>query len=110
MPLPLCRVDELQNIKAKSFTVDGSKIFIVRTSDTPLEFSAYINRCPHQLIPLDWDNDQFLDPDEELIQCATHGALFTLDTGKCVAGPCVGEQLEKLELIVSGGNLCLKQL
>ena len=66
---------------------------------------AYMNRCPHQGIKLDWDNDQFLDYDGELIQCATHGALFVMETGTCVAGPCIGTTLQPIDVKVHNGGL-----
>ena len=41
--------------------------------------------------------DQFLDPSNSLIQCATHGALFLIENGECVAGPCAGQSLTAIE-------------
>ncbi len=54
----------------------------------------YINRCPHRGIPLEWQPDKFLDQSASLIQCATHGALFLIESGECVAGPCAGQASE----------------
>jgi len=31
-----------------------------------------------------------------LIQCATHGALFLIESGECIAGPCAGQSLTAL--------------
>lgn len=56
----------------------------------------YENRCPHRGVPLEWQPDQFLDASGSLIQCATHGALFLIDSGECVAGPCAGQTLRAL--------------
>ncbi len=42
---------------------------------------------------LNWNPDQFLNIDGSLIQCATHGALFDIESGRCVAGPCFDEHL-----------------
>ncbi|MFP6798982.1 MAG: Rieske (2Fe-2S) protein, partial [Pseudomonas sp.] len=33
-----------------------------------------------------------------LIQCATHGALFLIESGECVAGPCAGQSLQELAI------------
>ncbi len=77
--------------------VNDKKLFIVCRDK---QYFGYLNNCPHQHIPLDWENDQFLDYDEELIQCATHGALFVIETGICVAGPCMGASLTQIELDV----------
>ncbi|EJT83987.1 Rieske (2Fe-2S) domain-containing protein [Pseudomonas putida S11] len=56
----------------------------------------YRNRCPHRGIPLNWVEDAFLDDSASLIHCAHHGALFLIESGECVAGPCEGEQLQAL--------------
>lgn len=56
----------------------------------------YENRCPHRGVPLEWQADRFLDSSGSLIQCATHGALFLIDSGECVAGPCAGQSLRAL--------------
>ncbi len=36
-------------------------------------------------------------PSASLIQCATHGALFLIESGECVAGPCAGQFLAALD-------------
>ena len=61
---------------------------------------AYRNRCPHVGAPLDWSPDQFLDADGRFVQCAMHGALFEIDTGRCVQGPCVNRSLEPLAVSI----------
>jgi nitrite reductase/ring-hydroxylating ferredoxin subunit len=53
-----------------------------------------VNRCPHVGTPLDWAENEFLDREGRHIVCATHGALFRIDDGRCVAGPCQGDRLE----------------
>lgn len=53
----------------------------------------YKNRCPHRGVALEWLPDQFLDSSASLIQCATHGALFLIEDGECIAGPCEGKSL-----------------
>jgi len=57
---------------------------------------AYRNRCPHRGVALEWQPDRFLDDSGSLIQCARHGALFLIESGECVAGPCAGEFLVAL--------------
>jgi nitrite reductase/ring-hydroxylating ferredoxin subunit len=54
---------------------------------------GYVDRCPHQGLPLAQELDQYLTPDGGLIQCSWHGAVFTVETGACVGGPCVGSRL-----------------
>lgn len=59
---------------------------------------AYLNRCPHLKIPLEWQPGDFICPTTSLLRCATHGALFLLDTGDCVSGPCAGQALTSLDV------------
>ena len=68
---------------------------------------SYINRCPHTGVNLDWMPHQFLDNNNELIQCATHGALFTIDDGLCIRGPCVGDRLQKVENVIVNNDIYL---
>lgn len=61
---------------------------------------GYVNRCPHTGAPLDWMPDQFLDAEGEYIICAVHGALFEIDSGRCVYGPCVNSVLEAIPVFL----------
>jgi nitrite reductase/ring-hydroxylating ferredoxin subunit len=48
---------------------------------------AFLNRCSHVALELDWLPGQFFDPEGSHLVCAAHGALFLPDTGACVGGP-----------------------
>ena len=54
---------------------------------------SYKNHCPHTGINLNWQPNQFLDAGGKLIQCSLHGALFEIETGRCLHGPCLGDRL-----------------
>ncbi len=54
---------------------------------------GYVDRCPHMGVPLAQTLDDYLTPDGTLIACSWHSALFEIDTGLCVGGPCVGARL-----------------
>ena len=54
---------------------------------------GYVDRCPHAGLPLAQRLDQYLTPDGGLIACSWHGAMFTVEAGTCVGGPCVGARL-----------------
>lgn len=98
----LCNLNELDNPGARGFDIGDQPIVVVRSGD---QVSAFINSCPHRGIRLEWQPDQFLDYEKQYIQCSTHGALFTLDTGKCVVGPCNGKSLRALECRVEEGKV-----
>jgi hypothetical protein len=50
-------------------------------------------RGPHAGLPLAQELDRYLTPDGDLIMCSWHGAVFTVEAGACVGGPCVGAKL-----------------
>lgn len=91
----LCAPNEVTEGQSRGFELAGEKLFAVRKDG---RLHAYRNRCPHRGIPLEWQPDQFLDVSASLIQCATHGALFLIDSGECVAGPCAGQSLEAIAI------------
>ncbi|MHC8317772.1 Rieske (2Fe-2S) protein [Pseudomonas sp. LB3P31] len=85
-----CAGAELPDNSSRGLEIEGRKLFAVRREG---RVYVYINRCPHRGVGLEWQPDQFLDGSNSLIQCATHGALFLIEDGECVAGPCAGQSL-----------------
>ena len=59
---------------------------------------AYLNRCAHVAMELDWQEGVFFDADGRDLLCSTHGATYEAATGRCVGGPCIGERLLKLNV------------
>ena len=57
---------------------------------------AYVNRCAHVPVELDWNHGNFFDVTGDFIICATHGAHYNPQTGYCVMGPCKGKSLQKI--------------
>jgi len=51
---------------------------------------AYLNRCTHVAMEMDYQPNQFFDPTGRWLMCATHGAVYAPDTGACRGGPCRG--------------------
>ncbi len=68
---------------------------------------AYVNRCPHLGTELDWDPGRFFEETGLYLICSTHGALFEPETGLCVAGPCRGACLERLQTRERNGQVLL---
>ncbi|WP_417519425.1 Rieske (2Fe-2S) protein [Marinobacter sp.] len=69
--------------------------FIFLDGATP---RAYLNRCPHMGVELNWMPGRFMDSDNLFLQCSTHGALFKPGDGECIAGPCQGDALSALDI------------
>jgi nitrite reductase/ring-hydroxylating ferredoxin subunit len=102
----VARVGELQPGETKKF--------LVRCGDREEEcfavnhggfLYAYVNRCCHVPMTLDWIENQFFTEDKEFIQCATHGACYQPDTGECVSGPPVGKFLTPVPLTIVGNEV-----
>lgn len=68
---------------------------------------AYVNRCPHLGVELDWQPGEFFEASGLYLICSTHGALFDPSTGLCVAGPCRGARLERIALEESDGRVLI---
>nr|WP_231118196.1 Rieske (2Fe-2S) protein [Lysobacter silvisoli] len=68
---------------------------------------AWLNICPHAGRRLDWAPGQFLKSKDGLLVCAAHGASFELGGGSCVAGPCRGEALRAVAVVVRDGAVWL---
>lgn len=92
----------------------GSKGFVIEQGDWPLHgfvvrraqaVFAYLNVCPHAGRMLNWGPDRFLNKDRSLIMCSAHGAIFEIDSGLCVGGPCLGDALSKLDARVENGRV-----
>lgn len=70
---------------------------------------AYLNRCAHQAVPLDWNEGDFFSPDKEFLVCATHGARYHPATGACAGGRCNGQGLIALAVHVHQEKIILSE-
>lgn len=106
----LCAVDDLAATRCRSFRVGEGPWplsgFVVRKAD---RIRAYLNRCPHAGHPLNLRPNDFLTPDGSLIVCCSHGALFEIDSGYCVDGPCAGQSLVPIPVDVVAGHVMLAE-
>ncbi len=70
---------------------------------------AYLNRCDHIPMEMDWNPGQFFDDDQQHIICSTHNALYLPDSGQCVLGPCPkGSKLIAVPIDVVGQKIYLR--
>lgn len=102
--LPLCNSHELADGGlAVAFDVvyagQTCRAFAVRFQMVP---QAYLNRCTHVAMELDWQPNRVFDDSGQWLLCASHGAAYSPDTGQCASGPCRGG-LVKIMLSELGG-------
>lgn len=107
----ICRSSELEEGgRGLRFEIDhGSErlpAFLVRYAGVVY---AYLNRCAHIGVELDWLPGEFFDDSRLYLVCATHGATYQPDTGRCVLGPCKGGHLKSIEVEERDGGVYLKQ-
>jgi len=69
---------------------------------------AYLNRCAHMPMELDWKPGKFFDAWGLHLICSTHGATYAPDTGRCLRGPCFKEGLVSIPVEESGGSVVVK--
>ena len=51
---------------------------------------AYLNRCSHVPMEMDYQPNRFFALTGHYLICATHGAMYSPQTGACRGGPCRG--------------------
>lgn len=101
---PLCLSADLRDSGAAVpfdvvYAGQSLRAFAVRFQGQP---AAYLNRCTHVAMELDWQPNQVFDSDGQWLLCATHGAAYSPQTGACVGGPCKAA-LVKIELVEGSG-------
>ena len=97
--IPLCKAADLLNGGlAVPFDVlyqgQSCRAFAIRFE---AKCHAYLNRCAHVAMEMDYQPDRFFDSTGRWLMCATHGATYLPDTGECAGGPCRGG-LVKIDL------------
>ncbi len=76
--------------------------FVVRRGEA---VHGYVDICAHMALPLAQTLDEYLTADGSLIQCSWHGALYRIEDGECVGGPCTGARLRAWPVAVRDGMI-----
>jgi AcrR family transcriptional regulator/nitrite reductase/ring-hydroxylating ferredoxin subunit len=98
----LCRMVELPDGGSRGFDPEGSgqdSLFVVRQGG---RLFGYRDQCPHYGdTPMAWRRHAYLNAAGSRIVCAAHGALFQVEDGVCVQGPCLGQALTPVPLTIN---------
>lgn len=92
----------LNDPECRELIAQGQPLIIVRWNGM---LRIYRNLCPHLGISLNFMPDEFFDLGREYLMCANHGALFQVEDGLCVHGPCTRESLPAIPFQVRGDRL-----
>lgn len=99
-------LETIGNGKARNYVLQmrGGRFhgFVVRRG---ARVDGYVDRCPHAGVPMAQQLDEYLTSGGDLIVCAWHGALFRIEDGLCVGGPCLGQRLTPWHVRVLDGEL-----
>ena len=71
------------------------------------EFHAYVNRCRHVPMAMDWVDNQFFAEEGRYLMCQTHNAYYEPASGECIAGPfeTCGKLLYRVPLEIVEGTI-----
>ena len=105
----ICASDELlEGGHGVRFTVNRHGVdepaFAVRFRG---QVHAYLNRCAHVPVEMDWQQGEFFDSSGLYLICATHGALYAPESGRCLGGRCNGKGLAAMSVTESDGSIFL---
>ena len=84
---------------------EGEKLFMGFVVRKDGAVRGWIDRCPHTGLPLAPLPDRYLTAERDLIICSSHGALFRIFDGHCIAGPCAGQRLWPWPVRVEGADV-----
>lgn len=68
---------------------------------------AFVNVCAHRDQPVALSEGP-LEADGTLL-CDAHGARYEVERGECVEGPCIGDALRPVPLVVEDGWWCVAE-
>ena len=107
-PQPLCATTELtERGRAVVFDVllwgQPARAFALRFDGALV---AYVNRCAHVPVEMDWLPGEFLDQDRRWSVCSIHGASYEPADGRCVGGPCGRGRLMRIATTERDGQAC----
>jgi nitrite reductase/ring-hydroxylating ferredoxin subunit len=95
----LCKAGELSDGVVVSLETNGFPILLIRSIDV---LRAYVNACPHQFLPFDFQGNRLLSEDGRVIRCSNHGAGFSVATGEGIEGLGIGECLDRIAVEIAG--------
>ena len=105
----LCRLEDIADGASRGFdpwNEGRDTVLVVRRG---VRVHGWRDACPHYgtqygPVPMAWRKDAYLNGDGTRIVCAAHGAQFDILTGICTLGPCLGQRLQPVALVLTLDN------
>ena len=101
----ICESDQLSEDDALRFLLKDYNLILIRRKG---KLFGYRNECPHMNLPLTTRSKAILSNEQDHLLCSQHAAEFDIQNGLCVKGPCVGMELETVEVELIDGKIFLK--
>jgi nitrite reductase/ring-hydroxylating ferredoxin subunit len=106
--LVLAKLVDLPDPCALVVTPDASLPFAsVIVTRRGASIAAFRNACPHAGYPLQRADGRIVVQEGRFLVCGAHGASFAIEDGACAGGPCNGDPLERIAIVVRDGNVCV---
>ena len=104
----LCQLEDIEDGGSAGFTSEvGGKPRMLLAVRKGKNVFVYVNSCPHIGVPLDFHAGKFMSRDQKYIICSTHGALFEIEDGLCISGPCRNSYLKAVMVSVEGNSVLI---
>ena len=109
----ICRASEIPDSQPVGFVLalaqesGAPKPWPILITRKGSNYYGFENACPHQGHRLDAKPGQFMDDGGNFLTCGHHRAQFDMDSGRCFIGPCQGQSLKPIELVVDDGDVCV---
>jgi nitrite reductase/ring-hydroxylating ferredoxin subunit len=107
----LCHYQDLVNNPVQILSLPSSEnnrdsVILTLHGDS---IRAFRNQCPHAWVPLDLASPDILSGCKQYLQCSSHFAQFRKQDGYCIYGPCQGQSLQKVDVVVDKDKIFLRQ-
>lgn len=106
MSFVICRTSDLIENEARAFRTPVGEVIVIYRDG---QHYAYQNSCPHLGINLEFNPDEFMDCEQHYLLCSNHGALFNVEDGLCVSGPCQGQSLLAVAIRIHQNDIVLSE-
>jgi len=104
----LCAADDIREGQGKEIVFrhgqDAFRVVLFRLGRRVL---ACHNCCPHFSLQLNYEPDLFHLLEGGVLMCAHHTAMFRLEDGACIDGPCAGANLTPIALHLDPAGWCI---